>query len=58
MIAMGKMRRLMIEPRGAAGLEYGIAGGVLALVFGLLFLRMGPHLADAMASAARSLKIR
>ena len=49
MLAISRMRRLRIERRGTSALEYGLIGGVLALVFGLLFLALGPNLAEVMA---------
>ena len=39
----------MTERQGTSALEYGLIGGVLAVVFGLLFLALGPDLADVMA---------
>ncbi len=58
MIANYSTRRLLIEPKAATAIEYGLIGGVLAVLFGLLFLRVGPHLAEAIAGVALRLGIK
>ena len=55
MVAQCTLRRFRDDERAASGLEYGIIGGVMALLLGLVFLQIGPHLASIMAAAVRHL---
>ena len=56
MVALSRLRQLSSETRAATALEYGIIGGVIALLVGLAFLQIGPHLADMIATAIQHLR--
>ena len=51
-----RLKQLRNDRRAATALEYGIIGGVLALVFGLAFLQAAPHLAEIIAAAFRRMR--
>jgi hypothetical protein len=58
MMAICRLRRLMVDASAATSMARGLIGGVLALLFGLAFLKIGPHLAELVAGIAQSLGIK
>ena len=48
--------RLATDRQSSTSLEYALIGSVLAVAFGFAFLRVGPHIAEALAATMRSIK--